>query len=88
MINNKKFLRQCVFCKENKSKDELIRITKDNKTQEIEINTANKYQGRSVYICKDIECIKGAIKKKKIESSLKCTIPENIKEELGNITNL
>lgn len=85
MKNNKKFKRQCCFCKEIKSKDELIRITKDSKTDEILINNDNKIQGRSVYICKNIECFENALKKKKIEGSLKSALPENIKQELYTV---
>lgn len=84
MKQNRKFLRQCVFCREYKAKEELIKITK---TQDgvIEINTDGHIEGRSVYICKNEECIKNALKKKKIEGSLKSNLPESIKEELSTV---
>ncbi len=82
MKNNKKFLRQCIDCRKIKRKEDLIRITKDNKTKEIKINKNNKIYGRSVYICKNIECLENAIKKKKFEKILSSNLPESIKEEL------
>ena len=84
MKQNRKFLRQCVFCREYKPKEELIRITK---TQDgnIEINGDGKIVGRSVYICKKTECLQNALKKKKIEGSLKSNLPESIKEELSTV---
>lgn len=85
MSSEKKFLRQCQACKTIKSKQELIRITKDNKTNEIIINNDNKTQGRSVYICKNLKCLESALKKKKIENSLKTVLPENIKQELYTV---
>lgn len=85
MKSDKKFLRQCICCKSVKPKEELIRLTKDCKTKEIKINNNMECYGRSVYICKNTECLESALKKRKIESSLKCKLPENIKEELYTV---
>ncbi len=80
-----KFLRQCVSCRKICKKENLIRVTKNFKTNDIEINLNNEYFGRSVYICKNSECIENAIKKKKIEKSLKLKCPENLKELLYTV---
>lgn len=85
MKESKKFLRQCVFCREYKNKDDLIKITKDYKTGEIKINNNKDITGRSVYICKKEECLINAIKKKKIENSLKSNLSESVKEELSTV---
>ncbi len=84
MKDSRKFLRQCTYCREYKKKEDLIRITKNYETNEIEINTG-KITGRSVYICKNRECLEKALKKKKIEASLKTKVPEEIKENLYNL---
>ena len=84
MKQDRKFLRQCVFCRTYKSKEELIRITKSLEGA-IKINNDNEINGRSVYICKNAECIQNALKKKKIENSLKSNLPESIKEELSTV---
>ena len=85
MKSDKKFKRQCCHCKSVKSKEELIRITKDFSTEEVKINNDGKISGRSVYICKNNECIENALKKKKIGTLLHTNIPENIKKELYNL---
>lgn len=81
-MNDKKFKRQCVLCRALKNKDELIRLTRDFKTSVIKINYNGEIQGRSVYICKNQECIQKALKKNKIDILLKSKLPENIKSEL------
>ncbi len=84
MKKNRKFLRQCVFCREYKQKEELIRITKTSDGT-IKINNNNSAVGRSVYICKKEECIQNALKKKKIEHFLNSNLSESIKEELSTV---
>ena len=84
-MKEKKFLRQCISCKAIKPKDELIRITKDYKTKEIKINNNQEFYGRSVYICKNIECLENTLKRRKIEGFLKCTLPENINKGLYTV---
>lgn len=84
MKQDRKFLRQCVFCKTYKSKEDLIRITK-SVDGSIKINNDCNVEGRSVYICKNTECIQNALKRKKIEGSLKSNLPESIKEELSTV---
>lgn len=82
MSQDKKFLRQCASCREIKNKSELIRITKNFETKTVEINQEGKIQGRSVYICKNSQCVENALKKNRIEVLLKGKAPKDIKEEL------
>ena len=48
----------------------MIKITK-LKNGTLKINPASNELGRSIYVCKNINCIKTLIKKKKIKSALK-----------------
>ncbi|MBQ4077694.1 YlxR family protein [bacterium] len=84
-MDEKKFLRQCMCCRTFKKKDDLIRLTKDFKTSEIKINTNNEIQGRSVYICKNKDCIEKAFKKNRIEVLLKSKLPEDVKIDLYTV---
>lgn len=84
-MNKKKFLRQCASCRSIKSKEELIRITKDYKTGEIKINFDGSVQGRSVYLCKNLLCIEKALKKNALDVLLKSKLPENVKLELSTV---
>ena len=85
MSRKKKNTRVCISCREEKDKSELIRITKNHLTNDAEINDDNHCHGRSVYICKNEECISKALKKQKLEYSLKLKISENIKNELYTV---
>ncbi len=87
MTEERKFKRQCVSCREYKEKSELIRITKDYKTNELKLNENSNVNGRSLYICKDEKCLESAIKKRKIEHFLKTNLSENLKEELSTVLN-
>ena len=85
MKPDRKFLRQCISCKEYRNKEELIKITKDTNNGNVKLNNDSLIQGRSVYICKNKKCITNALKKKKIEHSLKSNLPEIVKEELSTV---
>ncbi len=79
--------RKCRGCFEVKNRDDLIKITKlQNGT--LKINPNSKELGRSVYVCKNIDCIRLLIKKKGIKSALKYNNNEEIEKiekELMNI---
>ncbi len=84
-MNDKKFKRQCASCREIKNKEDLIKITKNFETDEIQLNQQNEIQGRSVYLCKNEECIEKAFKKNRIEVLLKSKAPENLKLEVYTV---
>lgn len=78
----RKVLRRCIYCRKVDYKEEFFRIVR-LKNGEILIDNEYKYFGRSTYICKNINCIKGAFLKKKLEKALRVeNIPYNIKENL------
>lgn len=85
MSRKDKFLRQCCACRKFKTKEELVRITRDSETKSVKLNENNEFEGRSVYICKDFECVSNAVKKRKIESSLKISLPDSIKDKLYTV---
>ena len=64
--------RKCQACQKVIDRNSLIKITKlQNGT--LKINPTSKELGRSVYVCKNEECIKLFIKKKRLKTSLKYT---------------
>ena len=77
MNNEKKNKRQCKICKAIKERKELIRLTRDYKDGEIKLNINNEYEGRSIYICKEKECLEKFIKNNKRKTT---EISENINE--------
>lgn len=63
--------RKCVGCGELKSRNELIKITKEHTSGDIVIAPNSKTFGRSVYLCYNQRCINDAFKKNRLNKSLK-----------------
>jgi predicted RNA-binding protein YlxR (DUF448 family) len=59
-------------------KNVLIRLVRDNKTGEIKFDCDKKLFGRGAYICKNIDCIRNAEKKRGIERHFKCAVPKEL----------
>ena len=76
-MNKKIPMRQCVGCREMKSKRDLIRVIRTSE-EEILIDATGKKNGRGAYICPKRECLERAIKSKGLERSLKIAIPKEI----------
>ena len=74
-------LRQCVGCREMKSKRELIRVIKTPEDQVV-LDANGKKNGRGAYLCPDRDCLMKARRSKGLERSLKITIPEEIYDKL------
>lgn len=91
--SKKEIKRQCISCREEVPRQDLIRIAKvprigDGKSFVLIVNPNNYQLGRSAYICKKINCIEEALKKKKIAKMLRVStdlLCENIKLEVQNI---
>ena len=49
-----------------------------NKTGEIKFDCDKKLFGRGAYICKNIDCIRNAEKKRGIERHFKCAVPKEL----------
>lgn len=74
-------LRQCIGCREMKSKKEMIRILKTAEGN-ILIDATGRKNGRGAYLCSSKECLKKAIKSKGLDRSFKMEIPQSVYEEL------
>lgn len=74
-------LRKCLGCEEMIGKKGMLRVVRD-KDGNISFDETGKKSGRGAYICKDKECFAMARKKKSLERSLKCAIPNEVYEAL------
>lgn len=81
----KEIQRKCIGCFETKNREELIKITRENKTNEIYINPNSKIFGRSVYLCYNNCCIENSFKKNKLAKFLKSNLTQELKEKLKTI---
>ena len=73
-------MRKCVGCNESKSKKELVRIVRSPEG-DISLDTTGKKSGRGAYICPSAECLKKAVKSKRIDKILEVTVPDSVYEE-------
>jgi len=83
----KAIIRRCASCKIEFDREELIKITKLNDGT-LKINPALKELGRSLYVCKNPECIKVLIKKKRLKTGLKCSNNLEIERVERELTKL
>ena len=74
-------MRQCLGCRENKPKRELIRVVRSPEG-EISLDFRGKANGRGAYVCPNPACLRKAIKAKALERALETQIPEEIYEQL------
>jgi predicted RNA-binding protein YlxR (DUF448 family) len=70
-------IRRCTGCGEHFPKSTLIRVVRTPEG-EIVLDEIGKKSGRGAYICKSASCLKKARKAKRLETSLDCTIPEEV----------
>ncbi len=74
-------LRKCLGCNEMIGKKGMLRIVRD-KEGEVFLDPTGKKNGRGAYICRDKKCFEAARKKKALERSLKCQIPNQVYDRL------
>lgn len=74
-------VRRCTGCGEHFPKKELIRVLRAP-DGEILLDESGKKSGRGAYICKNASCLKKARKAKRLESSLECSIPDEVYDRL------
>lgn len=73
--------RQCMGCRERKSKREMIRVVRCVDGG-VRLDFSGKMSGRGAYVCPNSECLKKAIRSKALERSLEVAIPEEIYRQL------
>ncbi len=74
-------MRQCVGCREMKPKKELVRVVK-SPTGEIAMDLRGKAPGRGAYVCRDLECLRKAIRSKALERGFSTAIPQEVYDRL------
>ena len=74
-------LRQCIGCREQKAKNELIRVVRSPEG-EVSLDFRGKAPGRGAYLCRDAACLKKAIKSRALERALSVPIPEDVRSRL------
>lgn len=74
-------IRRCTGCGEHYPKNTLIRVLR-TPDGEIILDLTGKKSGRGAYICKSAACFKKARKSRRLESSLECSISDELYEKM------
>ena len=77
MKEKKTPMRKCLGCQESKSKKTLVRIVRTPEGK-ILVDNTGKMNGRGAYICPCPECLKNAVKAKRLESTFGTQIDEDV----------
>ncbi len=74
-------MRQCVGCRAQKPKRELVRVVRSPEGA-LSVDTRGKKPGRGAYVCRDPECLKKAIRSKALSRALDTPVPEELFDTL------
>ena len=74
-------VRRCTGCGEHFPKNALIRVVR-TPAGEVLLDLTGKSSGRGAYICKSAACLKKARKSRRIETSLECSISEEVYDRM------
>ncbi len=74
-------MRMCVGCSQMKPKNELIRVVRSPEG-DVSLDSTGKKSGRGAYICIDRDCLKKAVKSKRLDRTFGCEIDEELYERL------
>ncbi|MBQ1410693.1 MAG: YlxR family protein [Oscillospiraceae bacterium] len=75
-------LRQCLGCREMKSKAELVRVVRSPEGA-VSLDLRGKAPGRGAYVCRNADCLKKALRSKAVGRSLGVEIPPEIYDSLA-----
>ena len=75
--------RKCVGCNEHFAKGDLWRVVK-SPVGVISLDKTGRAAGRGAYICKNVACLKKAVKAHRLEAAFKMAIPAEVYETLEN----
>ena len=76
-------MRQCLGCREQNAKKDLIRVVRSPEGA-ISLDFRGKASGRGAYVCPQADCLKKAIRAHALERALGCPIPAEVYEQLQN----
>lgn len=76
--------RMCAGCGQMKEKKDLLRVvrTSDENKKNVILDLTGKTQGRGIYVCKNLDCLKKLKKSKRIERTFKIPYDENLYDQI------
>jgi len=75
-------LRTCLGCRAKRPKKDLVRVVRIP-SGAIEVDPSGRRAGRGAYVCPGGDCLKAAVKGKKLERALEAPVPDEVLEALA-----
>lgn len=82
MARNEKNTRMCASCRTRADRSKLVRICRKKDGEFVVESTQERCEGRGMYLCPNIKCLEGAIKRKSFSRNLRCEIPDSLTEKI------
>lgn len=79
--------RSCVACKRERPPREMLRVVRTPEGEAL-LDEAGRQSGRGAYVCPEPQCVTLCLKKHLLEKSLKCEIPEQVKDRLKELAHV
>lgn len=73
--------RTCVGCGEESPKRELVRVVR-SPSGEVSCDPTGRANGRGAYVCRCVDCVRAARKKKALSRALKTEVADSVYEAL------
>ncbi len=77
-------MRICIGCQQKMSKKELIRVVRTPEGEAV-LDSTGKKSGRGAYLCAKRDCLKRAIKGKRLEKNLQMPVKESLLNDLAEL---
>ena len=74
-------MRQCLGCREMMPKNALLRVVRSPEG-EVTLDFRGKAPGRGAYVCRNMDCLKKAIRSRALERAFGVHIPEEVYGQL------
>lgn len=74
-------LRTCISCREQKNKNDLVRVIR-TPDGTVLLDKTGKANGRGAYICNSKSCFEKAVKRNMFNNSLNVSYPADVYEEM------
>lgn len=82
MKERKQPQRSCVGCRTVRAKGDLVRVVRTPTGETVLDEGPGKLPGRGAYLCRNMDCLRRALKAKALERALKQPVPAEVVQRL------
>ncbi|KGG28619.1 MULTISPECIES: YlxR family protein [unclassified Prochlorococcus] len=82
-MNQRPVLRRCVTCRQLLDRQQLWRVIRDHQEGVV----LDEGMGRSAYLCPNEACLEEALRRKRLQKTLRCQVPKSVVEVLQKRLN-